>query len=186
MNPVLQAIADRRSIRGYAPEQISPEQRDALIEAALNSPSAMDRQPWHLSVAQDKALLTRMNDAARLQMMKDPAAFAASRFSQEGYDVFYGAQTVFFLSLDKAAAGVQLIDVGIAAENIALAAFSMGLGSVILGMPREAFHSEAGGEFRKALSFPDNCDFAIAVAVGKGTVTKPAHAHKPGRVSIIG
>ncbi len=186
MNPVLEAIAGRRSIRGFAPEQISSEQRDALIDAALNSPSAMDRQPWHFSVAQDRALLTRINDAARRQLMKDPAAFAVSRFNREGYDVFYGARTVFFISLDRAAANIQWIDAGIAAENIALAAYSMGLGSVILGMPRDAFHSEDGDGFRAALSFPEHYDFAIAVAVGRGTVTKPAHEHKPGRVTIIG
>jgi hypothetical protein len=45
--------------------------------------------------------------------------------------------------------------------------------------------SEKGDTFRKALDFPPDYDFAIAVAVGKGTVTKAAHPFKPGRVSII-
>ena len=185
-NPVLEAIASRRSVRGYEAWQITSEQREALVTAALEAPSAVDRQPWHFSVVQDRALLVRMNEAAARQAMKDPASYAASRFSQPGYDVFYGAPTVFFISLDKAAPDGQLIDVGIAAENIALAATGLGLGSVILGMPREAFFSEEGDEFRKALDFPENYDFAIAVAVGRGTVTKPAHEFKPGRVSFIG
>lgn len=184
-NPVLEAISNRRSIRGYAPEQIAPEQRDALIRAALESPSAVDRQPWHFSVVQNRALLVEINEAAHEHAMKDPASYAASRFSQPGYDVFYGAPTVFFISLDRDAPNGQYVDAGIAAENISLAATGMGLGSVILGMPREAFFSERGDEFRKKLDFPPNYDFAIAVAVGKGTVTKDAHAFKPGRVSVI-
>ena len=100
--------------------------------------------------------------------------------------MFFGAPTVFFISLDRDAENGQYIDAGIAAENLCLAAMGLGLGSVILGLPREAFFSEKGDQFRKALDFPPNYDFAIAVAVGKGTVTKPAHAFKPGRVSIVG
>ena len=50
---VLQAILDRRSIRDYRPEQITGEQLQALISAALASPSAMDRQPWHFTVVQN-------------------------------------------------------------------------------------------------------------------------------------
>ncbi len=185
MNPVLEAISLRRSVRGYLPDQITDAQRDALIQAALESPSAVDRQPWHFTVVQNRALLTSINEAAARQAMKDPASYAANRFSQPGYDVFYGAPTVFFLSLDKSAPSGYYVDAGIAAENIVLAAMGLGLGSVILGMPREAFFSEKGDEFRKALDFPENYDFVIAVAVGQGTVTKPAHEHKPGRVSII-
>ena len=185
MNPILQAIKDRRSIRGYAPEQITLGQRDALIAAALQSPSASDRQPWHFSVVQNRELLLEINEAARAHAMLDLASYAASRFSDPAYDVFYGAPTVIFISLEKNAPSIQQVDAGIAAENLSLAAFSLGLGSVILGMPREAFLSERGDEFRAKLDFPTGCDFAIAVAVGTGTTTKPAHAEKPGRVSII-
>ncbi len=185
MNPVLQAISDRRSIRGYAPVQITRDQRDALIAAALQSPSAMDRQPWHFSVVQDRALLDEINEAARAHAMLDAASYAASRFSDPSYDVFYGAPTVIFISLEKNAPSIQQVDAGIAAENLSLAATSLGLGSVILGMPREAFLSDQGDAFRARLDFPTGYDFAIAVAVGIGTVNKPAHAEKPGRVSII-
>lgn len=184
-NPVLEAISLRRSIRGYAPEQITLEQRDALIRAALESPSGMDRQPWHFSVVQNAALLDKMNRAAHTQAAKDPAFLASSRFRDPAFHVFYNAPTVIFISLNKGEPSGQLIDAGIAAENIALAAWSMGLGSVILGLPRLAFQSERGDEFRSALKFPENYDFAIAVAVGTGTVTKDAHEFKPGRVSII-
>ncbi len=184
-NPVLEAISSRRSVRGYAREQITLAQRDALIRAAQESPSAVDRQPWHFSVVQNQALLTEINEAARDHALKDPGSYAAARFGQPGYDVFYGAPTVFFLSLDKDTPAGFYVDAGIASENIVLAAMGLGLGSVILGMPREAFFSEKSDAFRKALNFPPNYDFVIAVAVGVGTVTKPAHEHKPGRVSII-
>ncbi len=184
-NPVLEAISNRRSVRGYAPEQITLEQRDALIKAAQESPSAVDRQPWHFSVAQNRALLVEIHEAARDHALRDPSSYAAALFGRPGYEVFFGAPTVFFISLDRDAENGQYVDAGIAAENFCLAAMGLGLGSVILGLPREAFLSEKGDHFRKALDFPPNYDFAIAVAVGQGTVTKDAHEFKPGRVSII-
>ena len=56
-NAVLQAIADRRSNRGYAPRQLTEEELQAILTAALQSPSARNSQPWHFSVVQDAALL---------------------------------------------------------------------------------------------------------------------------------
>ena len=46
-NPVLTAISERRSIRQYKPEQITEEQLQALLRAAVESPSARNLQPWH-------------------------------------------------------------------------------------------------------------------------------------------
>ena len=43
MNEVLKAIRDRRSIRSYEPEQITDEQLQALLDAALQSPTARRR-----------------------------------------------------------------------------------------------------------------------------------------------
>jgi nitroreductase len=164
MNPVLEAIAGRRSIRGFAPEQISSEQRDALIDAASIPPArwtaSPGTSPWRRT---GRCSPHQRRRAAAVD--EGPGRLRRLRFNREGYDVFYGARTVFFISLDRAAANIQWIDAGIAAENIALAAYSMGLGSVILGMPRDAFHSEDGDGFRAALSFPEHYDFAIAVAV---------------------
>ena len=64
--------------------------------------------------------------------------------------------------------GVPQLDIGagIAVENMALAAVGLELGSVILGMPHEAFVGEEAEELRKALHFPEGFDFMIALAVG--------------------
>lgn len=180
-HPVLQAISDRRSVRAYAPDQISETQLAALQAAAVQSPSAMNLQPWHFTFVQDRALLDRISDAARRHALE--SADHSPRFNDPAFQVFYHAPTVVFISTNDAF--YSRLDCGIAAQTLALAAHDLGLGSVILGLPREAFLSEEGDAFRSLLRFPDGHDFAIAVAVGTPAMEKEAHPVLENRVCII-
>jgi nitroreductase len=170
-NPVLAAIADRRSNRGYKPEQLTKEQLDAIISAAFQAPSARNAQPWHFTVVQDQAVIKEVNDEANL------------RLERTG-DIFYGAPTVIFIS-SEAESKWSRLDSGIAVQTIALAAHSLGLGSVILGLPDAAFSGDKADYLSKLLKFPDGHKFAIAIAIGIPTVTKEAHPNEPGRIDFI-
>jgi len=173
-NPVLDAIAGRRSIRAYEPEQITEEQLKILLDAGEQAPSARNAQPWHFTVVQNKDLIKAVSDAANVQMKREPAV-----------DVFYGAPTVIFLSCDPNAHPWTRLDCGIAVENIALAAHSIGLGSVIIGICYTAFDGDKGAEFAKQLKFPENYTFAVSIAIGRPAMTKDAHPIEPGRIDII-
>ncbi|MBQ2816666.1 MAG: nitroreductase [Clostridia bacterium] len=169
MNEVLKAISDRRSIRGYKDEPLKKEQVDALVKAALESPSARNFQPWHFSFLQGRRdILDMINEAAGVKT-----------------DIFYGAPLVVFISAAKGAYFFTPIDCGIAVENLALAAHSMGLGSVILGMPRAAFETDKGEEICKLLKFPEDHEFKIAIAIGIPTTTKEAHPIGEGKVDFV-
>ena len=173
-NPVLEAIAARRSVRGYKPEPLTQEQLDILMHAAEQAPSARNLQPWHFTVVRNKDLLKEISDETNKQMKREPAA-----------DVFYGAPAVIFLSSDPEAHQWSRLDCGIAVENIALAAHAIGLGSVIIGICYMAFDGERGAEFSKRLQFPEKYSFAVSIAVGVPTTTKEAHPVEPGRIDYI-
>ena len=67
---------------------------------------------------------------------------------------------------------------------MALAAHSIGLGSVILGMPRAVF--EADGEaWKPRLGCPEGYEFCVAIAFGVPAGTKEAHPVREGLVSLI-
>ena len=172
-NPVLQAIADRRSVRGYETTKLTKEQLDALVKAALESPSARNAHPWHFAFVSDTALLEEIN------------AEINKNVGTSGREIFYKAPTCVFISGDRENSWSP-IDCGIAVENLALAAHSMGLGSVILGMPKAAFNGDKNAAFRKALKMPETHDFVIAIAIGVPTMSKDAHEVFPGKVDFIG
>ena len=70
--------------------------------------------------------------------------------------------------------------------GIRYAAESMGLGSVVLGLPREAFQGEKAPRLRQELHVPDGYDFVIALAVGVPADDKPAHPVGENKITIIG
>ncbi len=183
-NAVLDTIAARRSHRAYQDTPVSQEHIDLMLKAFLESPSAVNKQPWHISVVRNQQLLDDMNAAIRAEVMKRTAADRSPRFENNKFHVFYHAPLVFFLSADPTWRYAAL-DSGIAVQNIALAAESLGLGSVILGMPRDAFAGEKADEFKKALDFKAGEEFMIAIAVGHPADDKPAHPIQEGHISYI-
>ncbi|HSK67946.1 MAG TPA: nitroreductase [Candidatus Limnocylindria bacterium] len=183
-NDTLRLIAARRSHRAYKPEQLTEEQLTAIMDAALASPSGNNRQPWHFTVVQDQALLDRVNRAAFEAAMARAPETRSPRFAQPTFHVFYHAPTVVFLSAAKESPW-EVVDCGIAVQNIAIAAESLGLGSVILGLPREAFSGKDRGELEKALKFPEGYSFVISIAVGTPDDDKAAHEPKPGLIDYI-
>ena len=172
-NPVLAAIAERRSIRAYKDQNVTREQIDTLLKAAQESPSANNAQPWHFSVVQNNPAL-----------LKEISAETSKAFKKDLGDVFHGAKDAIFISCDPESR-FALFDCGIATQTIALAAHAIGLGTVILGLPGMAFSGDRGDEFRRTLKFPQGRDFAIAIAVGVPAGTKEAHPISPDRVVFV-
>lgn len=183
-NEVLTAISTRRSHRAYRPDQLSEEVLSAILQAGLEAPSATNRQPWHYSVVQDAGLLQKIHDEAQRVFMAGDAQKRSPRFQNANFQMFYHAPTVIFIFGEKDF-GWSQVDCGIAVENMALAAESLGVGSVILGMPKAAFSGEKGDEFRARLQCPEGSDFVIALALGYATDTKEAHGLRPEKISRI-
>ena len=97
---VLEAILDRRSIRNYRREQITGEQLQALISAALASPSAMDRQPWHFTVVQNPEILAQISRASIEEQKKTADEETLQKLNQPDADIYFHAPTVFFISCE--------------------------------------------------------------------------------------
>lgn len=182
-NPTLDIIMNRRSHRKYKPEQLTQQQLQALIDAALQSPSAVNRQPWHFSVVQDPVLAKRISDASHKVAAGLPEGKRSPRFNDPAFHVFYHAPTVFMISSPKE--GGSPLDCGIAAQSIVLAAESMGLGCVMVALSGLAFQGEEADALRRDLQFPEGYDQVIAVAVGHADDTKPAHDMDRSKVSIL-
>ena len=171
-NPVLRAIAERRSIRSYKKEKVTKEQIDILLKAAAEAPSARNSQPWHFTVILNAELLAEINKEA------------ISVFKEDLGNIFHGAEAAIFLSCDPASRWARL-DCGIAVQNIALAAHSIGLGTVILGRPDAAFTGPRGDYFNNLLKIPAGKSFAVAIAIGVPAATKEAHPIEPGRITFF-
>ena len=183
-NETLSLISARRSHRAYKDTQLTEEQLSAILQAAVEAPSAVNRQPWHFSVVQNRKVLDEVNHELRVVTMKKAENERSPRFADDSFDVFYHAPTVIFISAPEDSYWAP-IDCGIAVENIALAAESLGLGSVILGLPRAAFEGDRADELKKMLQFPEGHRFIIAISLGIPTDDKSAHPVQENKISYI-
>lgn len=180
-NEVIAAIHDRRSIRSYTTDAVSDEQLKILEQAAVDSPSANNRQPYKFVFVRNKALLDDFRaDFREGYYAVNPAA----KEKEPNYDVTRGATCVCFIFADNANRWAP-VDSGIAVENLALAAHAIGLGSVILGMPLALFESEIGAKWNEKLGCPENMSFCVAIGIGVPAGTKPAHQNREGLIAEI-
>lgn len=167
MSHVIDAIKERSSTRGYTREPLTREQINALIEAGLQAPTAANKQEIHFTVLKgDNPILAELEEEKnRLREITAPA-----------HNFYYEAPTVIILSADSTYRWSPL-DAGIAVENMALAAEALGLGNLIIGCIFDAMRGEKKDYFSKALRFPENYQYEIAIAFGHKAVTKQPHTY---------
>lgn len=162
MNEVLKTIRNRRSVREYKSEQIIREHLDQIIEAGILAPSAMNEQPWHFTVIQNPELLRRINDTVKEKMAASDNEWVRKNASDSGFTVTYNAPALIIVSGDQNGVAWQA-DCSFAMENMMLAAESLGIGSVCLGMVK--IFLEIPGEAEK-LGVPEGYKPFLGIAFG--------------------
>ena len=153
-NAVITALAKRRSIRSYKPEQITDDELKTVLDAGTWAPTGMGRQdPWIVAVQKPELLkkISRMN-AAFLGTDSDP---------------FYGAPTyVLVFGSDPAIWANSVPDGTLVLGNMMLAAHAIGLGSCWINREREMFATEEGKALMKEFGLPDGLIGIGALALG--------------------
>jgi len=183
MNETLKTIAGRYSCRDFLDTPLEKGQIDALVEAALASPSAMNRQPWHIIVVTDKKLIDELDLAGMdiLAAAEDKSGY--ERIMARGGKIFYNAPCMMVVASDGT--HYSAMDCGILSQNVSLAAHSLGLGSVICGMAGIPLSGARGDEFKKRLKFPEGYGFGVAILVGAAKSGKEPHELDRTKVSYV-
>ncbi|MCL1925238.1 MAG: nitroreductase family protein [Defluviitaleaceae bacterium] len=185
MNDVLKTIQERFSCRGYTGELLDKEILNTIGRAALQAPSSKNTQHWQIIAIQNKELLDEMNDAA-LDHIKMHEADAYERILSRGGKVFYNSACMFLILTPPDAHEDVRLDVGIVAQNIALAAQSLGLGNVIAAMSQFPFINAAKGEeLKKRVGWKEGYNFGVGVLLGHGNNTKDPHEIDLNKFTIV-
>ena len=158
-HPVIDAILSRQTIREYTPEQISADQLETLLRAALRAPSGRNSQPVHARFVQNAAMLREMQVD-----FKDIVGWDTPVHTKSDVNPFYhNAPTFAFLF----AQGDSRMEAGLMAENICIAAKGLGLGTVIVASVGALFSDAAAGpRWKRALRVPEDWQFLIGVGIG--------------------
>jgi nitroreductase len=137
MTTVFDAIRSKRMVRRFQERPLDPEQLLQIVDAGRHAASSKNQQRWDFVVVEDRATLQRLAEVG---------AFASH--------VGGAAAAIALVTPDPAVPGASLSlvwDAGLAAENMMLAGWELGVGSCpatvydqplvreILGLPADRF-----------------------------------------------
>lgn len=148
---VLDNIATRTSIRDYEARPVEKEKIEKMLRAAMAAPTAMNKQPWHFVVVDQRNVLDALAGANPYAKMlkKAPLAIVVCGNTDK---MIEGGGRDFWIQ-----------DASAATENLLLAAHAMGLGAVWTG----AYPSEERCiSISKVLSLSDNLIPLNMIVVG--------------------
>ena len=175
MNPVIEAIKARRSVRSFATEQVKEPELAAVIEAGCFAPSAMNGQPWHFTAVQNNAVLDRLSAQVREVLAGLDNPKIKERLNDPNWHAFYGAPTVVIVS-GRQDALFHVTDCAAATQNMLLAAHSLGLGSCWIGIVARLFDGPQAAALAREFGIPDGYRPLYGVALGYAAGERPAAA----------
>lgn len=155
MLDIKETIVETRSYRSFNPDaEVLREELVEMIDCARISASAANKQPLKYRICTDEAELSLMLENTRLGAMLPELKLPPEGHEAKAYIVICRDKTI----CDKRES--CLIDVGIAAQSIMLAATTMGLGGCMVGN----FNREAVAE---GLMLPRTVEPELVLIIGK-------------------
>ncbi len=169
MEDFLQLVASRQSDRAYDRSRpVEREKLERILEAARLAPSACNAQPWKFVVITDSELSVKVGKAT--------AGLGMNKFAKDApvhiLVVEESMNITSFLGAKIKDKYFPLVDIGIAAAHITLAAESEGLGSCILGWFDEK-------EIKKLIGIPANKRLLLDIIIGYPVKEKRKKSRKP-------
>lgn len=157
MGELMEAIKGRRSIRKYEDKAIPDDLLQQVLEAVQWAPSWANTQCWEVIVVKDAAtkqqlqeIISKGNPATKA-IVDAPAVLAVcGKLKSSG---FYKDQVTTKFG------DWFLFDLGIATQNLCLAAHDVGLGTVIVGL---FDHDKAA----KILAVPEGYELVVLIPLG--------------------
>ena len=159
MSFFLELALKRFSVRAYAPDPISEELLQKVLEAGRIAPSAANFQPWHFIVIKDPATHKALGEAyAKEWFWKAPVIIVVCVEPARAWTRFDGKNFAW-------------VDGSIAMDHMTLCAADHGLGTCWIG----AFDV---AKVRKALGIPDHIDPVAMTPLGKPAAAAGAKKRK--------
>jgi nitroreductase len=148
---VIKAIIDRRSIRSFKSDTIPRQDIELLLKSMEAAPSAGNIQPWSFYVISNQEIKEKLTAISFNQtaLSQAPLAFAICAKPQASAETYQELGANFFCVQDTACV----------AQNLQLAAHSLGYGTVWIGIVQK-------DEVRSAINAPADEDPVALIALG--------------------
>ena len=175
MNEILRQLHDRKSVRVYEDRPVEPEVKRAILEAAIQAPSAGNMALYTILDITDPEMKQKLSVSCDNQpfIATAPVVLIFCADYRRWYDVF----CKHVEEVRKPSMGDLFLaeaDTLIAAQNAVVAAHSLGLGSCYIGDITENFEYH-----RELLNLPQYVVPAAMLCIGYPTAQQLTRAKPP-------
>jgi len=128
------AILGRRSVRDYEDKKVPDGIIQQILKAGAMAPSAMDAQPCRFIVITNRDKIMELSDKVKDKLgALGFGARLAERMKLKDDVIFYGAPLLILIVAEKSDSQWAAVDCSLAAQNMMLRAYDLGLGSCFIG-----------------------------------------------------
>lgn len=174
MNPVVETILSRRSIRKFTDQEIPEEVLQMILRCGYHAPSGHNMQTWRFTVLRKRTDIERLKEAVHI-------AAEAGKVPVYGFE---NPKVLVLVSNDmRNPDGCQ--DASCAAENMMLAAGSYGIGSVWLNPLMTLRGTEPVKSLLDEYGIPENHAVWAMVALGYALTEGTKVKKKENVVTIV-
>ncbi len=157
----LEAIFTRRSVRAFTEQPLEPQALRQVLQAGMAAPSGGNLQAWGFVVVQSPERLAGLRSLAP-GIIGKPTAVIAICFDEGRARRLGGSGSEHMARLD----------IGLATQNMLLAAHAIGLGACPIG----SFHPQAVALF---LGLPEGVQPILLLALGSPKVKPTSPGRRP-------
>lgn len=178
---LMEAIYGRRAVRKFTKQPVPRPLLHELVQAAIQAPTAMNAQLWAFAFFQGKRKLQDFSDRAKAHFLavfppgRDPHAMKHDLMNDPTYNIFYDAGTLVVVYA-KPGGQFAHVDCSLAAENLMLAAYGMGLGTCPVGFAQPWFDQT---DVKLELEIPTDYTAVLPIAIGYPAETPALVDRKP-------
>lgn len=162
MNETIQTLLERRSIRSFRTKQIEASDLELILKTGRYAATGRGVQPWHFTVVQDDILLEDIANTCKDAFIKSDDPFYERLAT---FHTFHHAPTVIFISTEETER-YGPVDAANATQNMANAAWSLGIGSCYIASFLMAFSGDKRASFIERLKLPDDYAPVFCLALG--------------------
>lgn len=180
MNAVMKIIYNRRAIRKYKPLPVDKKLIEELLDAGRMAPSALNIQPWKFYVVDDSTFIHAMDKDIRDVVRHAARMPGLAEYLGHENAIFHDAPVVIFITAPQQNEWAAL-DVGMCAQNMMLAARSMGLDTCPVGLGKFIEQTT----LYTLLGIPETENILLSLTIGYGDENPVVHERKKDNVVYV-
>ncbi len=152
-------LTEAKTTQYFTDDAVTETDMQTILEAGVNAPSGMNKQPWHFTAVTDKDIAQQVADAMSAVMPQGAKAVSGNVRAKAGVG---DAPLAIFISCED---GSEL-DAGLACQNMSAQAQLLGYGTKILSSPTVVLNGENKSEYDELLDIPEGQSVAAVLIIG--------------------